>query len=313
VNADWLATWFEPFPYAVARRNFAPELIVDNRDYTLSTLHRGQAMVCLSTTSSASIGFGATAFDALAAERTIEIGQIVVSPGSVARVAQQVGPAVAVVSRVDELPRLPDVAIECAGHSAVGEHVVPLLAAGAECAIVSIGAFANDPLRAACEAAAGRGNSRVTLLSGAIGGLDALTAAAAGGLDEVLYVGRKSIEAWRGTPADAAGALDGICRAVTVFDGTARDTARLYPKNANVAAAVALAGIGLERTRVRLVADPAAVRNTHTVEARGAFGELRVEIAANPFAQNPKTSALTAFSAIRFLRERAADGLCFAS
>jgi aspartate dehydrogenase len=289
--SDWADTAFEP-----------------KNDGVRDTRRRAPLRVAL-------IGFGAigaAVFDAVAAERTIEIGQIVVSPASVARVAPRVGPVVTVVSRVDELPRPPDVVIECAGHSAVREHVVPLLAAGADCAIVSIGAFADDLLRAACEAAAGRGNARVTLLSGAIGGLDALAAAAAGGLDEVLYIGRKPTEAWRGTPADAAGALDGVCHAVTVFDGTARDSARLYPKNANVAAAVALAGIGFERTRVRLVADPAAVRNTHTVEARGAFGELRVEITASPFARNPKTSALTAFSAIQFLRERAAGRLSLA-
>lgn len=259
------------------------------------------------------IGFGAigaTVFDALAAESGIEIDQIVVSARSVARVTQRVGPAVTVVSRVGDLPRTANVALECAGHGAVREHVVPLLAMGVECSVVSIGALADEALRAACEAAAADGNARMTLLSGAVGGLDALSAAAAGGLDEVLYTGRKPIHAWRGTPADAAGALDGVGRAVTVFDGSARDTARLYPKNANVAAAVALAGVGFERTRVRLIADPAAVRNIHIVEARGAFGELRVEIAASSFAQNPKTSALTAFSAMRFLRQRAAAARC---
>ncbi|TDV39394.1 aspartate dehydrogenase [Paraburkholderia caballeronis] len=265
------------------------------------------------------IGFGAigsTVFDAFAsdpADPAIAIDQIVVSPRSVMDVARKVGPAIAVASRIGDLPRVPQLAVECAGHCAIGEHVIPLLRSGVECAIVSIGAFADDALRDACDAAAAHGNVRASLLSGAVGGLDALAAAAAGGLDDVLYVGRKPVDAWRGTPAEAAGMLDGIRDATTIFDGTARDTARLYPKNANVAAAVALAGVGFERTRVRLLADPAATRNTHTVRARGAFGALCVEIAASPFAQNPKTSALTAFSVIRFLRERASGRMVLAA
>ncbi|SDC89426.1 aspartate dehydrogenase [Paraburkholderia lycopersici] len=258
------------------------------------------------------IGFGSigsAVFDAFASDPAIVVDQIVVSPRSVAETARRVGPAATVASRVDALPGRPDIAIECAGHRAVREHVVPLLRMGVECAMVSIGALADDAVRDACEAAALEGGGRVSLLSGAFGGLDALAAAAVGGLDDVLYTGSKPVEAWRGTPADAAGALDGLRHAATIFEGTARDTAQRYPKNANVAAAVALAGAGFERTRVRLVADPAAVRNTHVVRARGEFGELCIEIAATPCARNPKTSALTAFSAIRFLRDRARSGI----
>lgn len=254
------------------------------------------------------IGFGAigsAVFDALRADAALVVDQIVVSARSAATVRHRVGPAVAVASHVDALPARPGIALECAGHRAIGEHVIPLLRAGTACAIVSTGALADERLRAQFDAASAAGRIAPVLLSGAMGGLDALRAATAGGLAEVLYVGRKPVEGWRGTPADAAGALDGLRTATTIFEGPAGEAARLYPKNANVAASVALAGIGFARTRVRLIADPATERNTHTLYARGAFGELNVEIAASPSGQNPKTSALTAFGAVAFLRERA--------
>ncbi|MGV3678598.1 MAG: aspartate dehydrogenase [Acidovorax sp.] len=259
------------------------------------------------------VGFGAIgqalAWE-LAGDDRVRLAQLIVSPASLAAaqaacaaLAPQVQVQVQVASTLDLGPgQRPDLVVECAGHAAVLAHVVPALQAGIPCAMASVGALHDADLLARLEAAAQEGGTRLQLVSGAIGAIDALAAARLGGLDEVVYVGRKPPLSWAGTPAEQVFDLARLMAPQVIFRGSAREAARQFPKNANVAATVSLAGLGLDRTQVELVADPGVTRNVHAVIARGAFGRLELQMENLPLAANPKTSALTVYSLVRAVR-----------
>jgi len=246
---------------------------------------------------------GTSVLELLCGDPVLKVVAIVVPAEGVAA-AQKVAPDVQVGSAVpaDGI----DLVVETAGHAAIEQHVLPALARGTPCVVASVGALSATGFAEKLEAAAVAGHTQVQLIPGAIGGIDALAAARIGGLSSVRYTGRKPPQAWKGTPAEQGRNLDTLAHETIIFEGSAREAALLYPKNANVAATVSFAGLGLDQTLVRLIADPATTENVHTVEAEGAFGSFTLTMRNKPLAANPKTSALTVYSAVRALRNRVA-------
>lgn len=195
----------------------------------------------------------------------------------------------------------PALVAECAGHSGLAEYGAAVLEHGTDLVVASVGALADPELERTLREAAAAGGARMRIASGAVGALDALASAKLGGLDTVRYVGRKPVAAWRGSAAERTVDLDTITSATAIFEGSAREAALAFPQNANVAAAIALAGVGFDATRVSLIADPGARGNEHLIEADGLFGKLTFHIAGTPLAGNPKTSSLAAYSLLRSL------------
>ena len=251
---------------------------------------------------------GASALELLKQEPRLSVGWVLV-PEADARgraTAERLAPGAQVLAALPTGAR-PDLVVECAGHAAIEQHVLPALERGIPAIVASIGAMSAPGMVERVQAAAEVGHTQVQLVSGAIGGIDALAAARLGGLEAVIYTGRKPPMAWSDTPAEKICDLASVQQAVCIFEGTAREAATLYPKNANVAATLSLAGLGLDATTVRLYADPAVSENVHHIEARGAFGAMELTMRGKPLAANPKTSALTVFSLVRAIRNQVAS------
>jgi len=209
---------------------------------------------------------------------------------------------VEIVETLEELlAHDPDEVAEVAGQQAVAEHGEAVLRIGTDCLVISVGALADPKLLARLKAAAQEGVSRILLPAGAVGGIDAIAAMRVAGLTRVTYRSRKPPAAWRGSPAEQVVDLDALKQRTILYKGTAGEAALRFPQNANVAAAVALAGLGFDATEVELVADPAAPGNVHEIEAESAAGRFAIQLEGKPSRSNPKTSALAAMSVARAL------------
>ncbi len=199
----------------------------------------------------------------------------------------------------------PDLVVEAAGRSAIVEWGEAALAAARTVILASTSALSDDGLLARLADLAERHRSRIEIPSGAIGGVDALASAAVLGLDEVVHQIVKPPVAWKSTPAERLLDLDGLDERTVFFSGSARHAAATYPQNANATVVTSLAGIGMDRTRVELVADPAASGNGHRITAKGDFGRMDITLENRPLATNPKSSELTALSLVRLIEHRA--------
>jgi aspartate dehydrogenase len=209
-----------------------------------------------------------------------------------------------IVGRDALLATQPQAVLEAASHDAVREHLVALLDAGLHVVVLSAGALADDSLRRAAEAAAARSGALFYVPSGGIGGLDALKTACLAGVDEVSIQVAKPPAAWKGIAfVEKSGVdLERLAAAHTLFEGPAREGVPHFPQNVNIAAVLALAGVGMDRTRLKVVADPALTLNTHTIRVSGASGRITLVLENVPSPDNPKTSWLACYSALAALR-----------
>jgi len=200
-----------------------------------------------------------------------------------------------------------DAVVECAGHGGLREHGEAALHGGADLLVTSVGALTDDALLDDLRRAATAHGRKLILPSAGIGGLDTLAAAAVGGLDRVVIEVRKAPVAWQGTPGEDLVDLDSLSEAAVLYDGPVREGARLYPANVNISAAVAFAGLGLDRTQVRIIADPAITTHVVTVEAEGVFGRMRFMEDVLPSPDNPKTGRIVAMALVKTVRQLASN------
>jgi len=192
--------------------------------------------------------------------------------------------------------------IEAASQGAVEAYAVDVLRAGKDLMIMSVGALVDYRLLSEISRTAKECGRKVYIPSGAIAGLDGVKASSIGKIESVTLITRKPVESLMDNPYFREKTGGKVERPTLIYEGSAVEACRLFPANVNVAATLSLAGIGAEKTVVRVVADPTISRNIHEIEVRGEFGELRVHVENVPSAENPKTSFLAALSAIATLK-----------
>lgn len=255
------------------------------------------------------IGWGAiaTRVAELLADRHAPVAIVAVAVRDAGKARPDMPAGARLISAPDELAGLDlDMVIEAAGRASVPVWGEAALRHAGRFVVSSTSAFCDDALLARLTGIAREVGSQIVVPPGALGGMDALTAASAVRIDEVVHSIVKPPRAWRGTGAETLLDLDTLTQPKIFFSGTARQAADAFPQNANVAVISALAGIGLDRTRVELVADPAASRNSHRLSASGAFGRMEMLFENEPLKTNPKSSEMTALNLVRLVENQVA-------
>ncbi len=211
-----------------------------------------------------------------------------------------------VYSNFDSLLNSPtDLIIEAASQEAVRKFGKQIIEANKDLLIMSVGALANTifltelldlaPIR--------KGRSKIYVPTGAIAGIDAIRSVRHL-LDSITLTTTKSPKALAGAPffATTEVNLDMITKITEIYDGSAAEAVKLFPANVNVAAVLSLAGLGADKTKVRVLVDPHATTNQHEIVATGRFGDIKITVNNVPAPGNPKTSFLAVLSAIECLR-----------
>jgi aspartate dehydrogenase len=205
------------------------------------------------------------------------------------------------VVELGELPKHADLAVECAPPEIIEQICRPMLTAGKKVMVLSAGALLPRPELIDLAKANG---GQIIVPTGALLGLDAVTAAAEGVIHSVRMVTRKPPKGLLGARYLVANNInvDGLTEPKRVFAGTAREAAAGFPENVNVVAALALAGVGADRTMIEIWADPALSRNCHVIDVEADSARFSFSIENVP-SENPKTGQITALSVVAALRK----------
>jgi len=195
--------------------------------------------------------------------------------------------------------------VEAASQEAVRAYALRILMAGKDLMIMSVGALVDSELAEEVRRCAMESGKRVYIPSGAIAGLDGVKAAVIGKVDSVTLTTRKPPEGLKDASyiKEKKVNLEKLKSPTLIYEGPASEACKLFPANVNVAAALGLASIGVEKTKVQIIADPSIKRNIHEVKVKGEFGELKTRVENVPLIDNPKTSRLAALSAIATLKK----------
>lgn len=208
------------------------------------------------------------------------------------------------VREIAELAEAADLVIECAPSHLVEAIVAPFVSRGKTAIVLSAGALLEH--EGLIERARAHGG-QIVVPTGALIGLDAVTAAAEGEIKSVRMVSRKPLRGFAGAPYVIEKGIDieNLTEPTKIFEGSAREAAKGFPANLNVAVALSLAGIGPDRTVLEVWADPAATRNQHRIEVDSNSASFSMAIENIP-SDNPKTGRITALSVIAYLRKQRA-------
>jgi aspartate dehydrogenase len=220
------------------------------------------------------------------AKGLVECDRLILFDGQVVR-ARKLGETAkskaTVVESVDEMVALkPSVVVEAASQAAAKQYAKIIVDSGVELIVMSVGALLELDLH----------SPRLHVPSGAIGGLDAISSATLAGINEVALITRKNPKALE---------MSNKCEEI-VFEGSAREAVKRFPKEINVAATLALTA-GADKVKVKLISDPRVRRNVHKVKVLWALGEMSLTFENDAYPNNLKTSALAAWSAIRLLKD----------
>jgi aspartate dehydrogenase len=202
---------------------------------------------------------------------------------------------------LEAFPECADLAVECAPAAVFEQVCRPMLAAGKKVMVLSVGALLPRPELIEL---ARTGGGQIIVPTGALLGLDAVAAAAEGTIHSVRMITRKPPKGLAGAPYLVANAIsvEGLEAPKRVFAGSAREAAAGFPANVNVVAALALAGIGPDQTRIEIWADPTVTRNCHTIEVDADSARFTLSIENIP-SENPRTGRITALSVVAALRK----------